>query len=78
MTPGASRFHQGVTSLLCNRPVFLADESPLMTPEKVLPEKAQARSKALLQDAVFANKATPTLLDRLFAKWFEQMVNPQI
>lgn len=42
------------------------------------PESNIARSKKLLQDAVYANKKKVSLHDRIFAYWFERLVYPQI
>jgi len=37
-----------------------------------------SRSRELLNDAVFGRKTKPSIYDRLFAFWFQQLVYPQI
>ncbi len=44
----------------------------------VLKAPATSRSRKLLKQAVFGTKEKVSLKDRLFAKWFEQLVYPQI
>lgn len=44
----------------------------------VLKAPATSRSRRLLKQAVFGSKEKVSLKDRLFAKWFEQLVYPQI
>ncbi|MEY4083565.1 MAG: hypothetical protein RL483_934 [Pseudomonadota bacterium] len=50
----------------------------MTTNAAVLKAPASSRSRRLLKQAVFGAKEKVSLKDRLFAKWFEQLVYPQI